>query len=156
MPLLKNYIVLLKKNRTSYLSFYARMKTKTVLESLKDFLQNVRNFFSIFFFRFYILCDNFSKIGPIIKKIPKFSDDPYKIGSFHLQTHSRDAHRNFFEDPFLNLNFGKTSYIWGGWALMGYEFSKRTNWTILNMKNVEESINVIDFSDIDKSYLKIL
>ena len=30
------------------------------------------------FFRFYILCENFSKIGPIIKKIPKFSDDPLK------------------------------------------------------------------------------
>ena len=30
----------------------------------------------VFFFRFYILCENFRKIGPIIKKIPKFSDDP--------------------------------------------------------------------------------
>ena len=27
-----------------------------------------------FFFRFYILCENFSKIGPIINKIPKFWD----------------------------------------------------------------------------------
>ena len=26
----------------------------------------------VFLFRFYILCENFSKIGPIIKKIPKF------------------------------------------------------------------------------------
>ena len=25
-----------------------------------------------FFFQFYILCENFSEIGPIIKKIPKF------------------------------------------------------------------------------------
>ena len=31
---------------------------------------------TVFFFRFYILCENFSKIGPIIKKIPKFWDDP--------------------------------------------------------------------------------
>ena len=31
-----------------------------------------------FFVRFYILCENFSKIGPIIKKIPKFPDDPLK------------------------------------------------------------------------------
>ena len=30
------------------------------------------------FFRFYILCENFSKIGPIIKKILKFWDDPLK------------------------------------------------------------------------------
>ena len=30
----------------------------------------------MFLFRFYILCENFSKIGPIIKKIPKFWDDP--------------------------------------------------------------------------------
>ena len=50
MPLLKNYIVLLKKN---FLSFYARIKTKTVLEYWKDFVQNVRNFLSIFFFVFY-------------------------------------------------------------------------------------------------------
>ena len=34
----------------NFLSFYARMKKKTVLESLKDFLQNI---FSIFFFVFY-------------------------------------------------------------------------------------------------------
>ena len=31
-----------------------------------------------FFFRFYLLCENFSKIGPIIKKIPKFKSDPLK------------------------------------------------------------------------------
>ena len=30
----------------------------------------------VFCFRFYILCENFSKIGPIIKKIPKFQSDP--------------------------------------------------------------------------------
>ena len=54
LPLLKNYIVLLKKNRTS-LVFYARIETKTVLESLKDLLQNVRNFFSIVFFVFYCI-----------------------------------------------------------------------------------------------------
>ena len=35
----------------------------------------------VFYFRFYILCENFSKIGPIIKKIPKFSDDPLKLDS---------------------------------------------------------------------------
>ena len=34
----------------NFLSFYARIKTKTVLEFLKDFLQNVRNIFFIFFF----------------------------------------------------------------------------------------------------------
>ena len=39
LPLLKNYIVLLKKNKTSSV-FNARIKTKTVLESFKDFLQN--------------------------------------------------------------------------------------------------------------------
>ena len=33
-----------------------------------------------------------------------------KIGSFRLPTHSRDAHKNFFEDLFLNWNenFGQT------------------------------------------------
>ena len=30
------------------------------------------------FFRFYILCENFSKIGLIIKKILNFSDDTLK------------------------------------------------------------------------------
>ena len=33
----------------------------------------------MFFFRFYILCENFNKIGPIIKKIPNFVEDPLKI-----------------------------------------------------------------------------
>ena len=33
----------------------------------------------VFYFRFYILCENFSKIGRIIKKIPKFSDDPLNV-----------------------------------------------------------------------------
>ena len=30
----------------------------------------------LFCFRFYILCENFSKIGPMIKKIPNFVNDP--------------------------------------------------------------------------------
>ena len=34
----------------------------------------------MFFIQFYILCANFCKIGPIIKKILKFWDDPLKIG----------------------------------------------------------------------------
>ena len=32
----------------------------------------------VFIFQFYKLCENFSNIGPIIKKIPKFWDDPLK------------------------------------------------------------------------------
>ena len=55
LPLLKNYIVLLKKNRTSSV-FYARIKTKTVLESLKDFLQIYEIFFH-FLFRFLLTRD---------------------------------------------------------------------------------------------------
>ena len=46
---------------------------------------------SVFFFRFYILCENFSKIGSIIKKIPKFSDDPLKHYSNYLIT-KRNKH----------------------------------------------------------------
>ena len=43
------------KNRTSYLSFYAKIKTKTVLDSFKDSLQTYGSFFSsIFFFIFYL------------------------------------------------------------------------------------------------------
>ena len=41
------------KKEYNCLSFYARMKTKIVLESLKDFLQILRFAFSIFFFVFY-------------------------------------------------------------------------------------------------------
>ena len=55
LPLLKNYIVLLKKNRTS--SVFARIKTKTVLESLKVFLLNVRIFFSHFLYSFLLTRD---------------------------------------------------------------------------------------------------
>ena len=32
-----------------------------------------------FFFQFYILFENFIKIGPIMKKIPKFWSDPLKL-----------------------------------------------------------------------------
>ena len=41
----------------------------------------------VFLFRFCILCENFSKIGPIIKKIPKFQSDPLKtsVNRFLLQ-----------------------------------------------------------------------
>ena len=51
-----------------YLYIYIKLSPKW-----KNFQEQV------FFFRFYILCENFSKIGPIIKKIPKFSDDPLNI-----------------------------------------------------------------------------
>ena len=44
------YIYIKEKN---FLSFYARMKKKIVLKSLKDFLENVQSIFSIFFFVFY-------------------------------------------------------------------------------------------------------
>ena len=33
------------------------------------------------YFRFYILCENFSKIGQIIKKIPNFVNDPLFVNS---------------------------------------------------------------------------
>ena len=48
---------------------------------IKNYAVNGKNFKNnmCFLFRFYILCENFSKIGPIIKKIPKFSDDPLKV-----------------------------------------------------------------------------
>ena len=35
----------------------------------------------MFYFQYYMKCENFSKIGPIIKKILKFSDDPLKFKS---------------------------------------------------------------------------
>ena len=38
----------------------------------------------MFLFRFYILCENFSKIGPIIKKIPKFQSDPLKFEAWSV------------------------------------------------------------------------
>ena len=54
LPLLKNKHFLAKKEYNC-LSFHARIKTKTVLETLKDFLQKLRFTFSIFFFVFYSL-----------------------------------------------------------------------------------------------------
>ena len=44
----------------------------------KKLRANRKNFHEqkVFFFRFYILCENFSKIGQIIKKIPNFANDP--------------------------------------------------------------------------------
>ena len=43
----------------------------------------------VFIFRFYILCENFSMLGPIIKKIPKFLDDPLKYFIRLFDTSSR-------------------------------------------------------------------
>ena len=40
---------------------------------------------SVFFLLFYILCENFSKIGPIIKKIPNFVNDPLKGNGLDLK-----------------------------------------------------------------------
>ena len=39
---------------------------------------------SVVLFRFYILCENFSKIGPLIKIIPKFWDDPLHYFEIYL------------------------------------------------------------------------
>ena len=53
--LLKKHKIALLKNlhlptkKIELLSFYARIKTKTFLESLKNFLQNVRNIFPFSF-----------------------------------------------------------------------------------------------------------
>ena len=51
--------------------FYARMKTKTVLESLKDFLQNVRIFFLYFLFRFQLKTNK--------KRTPPFAPPPFSL-----------------------------------------------------------------------------
>ena len=54
-----------------------------------------------FFFRFYILCENFSKIGPILKKILKFSDDPIKQNNYcsllrMVSSEEFEDHRHYF------------------------------------------------------------
>ena len=49
-----------------YISIYLYIYKKVSPKWKKILTQKV------FLFRFYILCVNFSKIGPIIKKIPKF------------------------------------------------------------------------------------
>ena len=51
-----------------YLYIYIKLSPKS-----KNFQEQ-----KVFSFRFCILCDNFSKIGPIIKKIPNFVNDPLK------------------------------------------------------------------------------
>ena len=59
--------------------FHSSIKTEEVLFFyiciyIKKLSPKWKNFHEqkVFLFRFYILCENFSKIGPIIKKIPKF------------------------------------------------------------------------------------
>ena len=46
----------------------------------------------------------FFMINPFVPEFffPSFFVTWLRIGSFRLPTHSRDAHRKFFEDPFLN------------------------------------------------------
>ena len=76
-------------NFQNCLCFYSSIKTEGVLffliyicisiylyiyKKLSPKWKNVQEqkVFFMFFIQFYILCENFSKIGPIIKKIPKF------------------------------------------------------------------------------------
>ena len=61
----------MKKNFTPF-SFYARINTKTVLESLKDFLQTQAYFF-LFYFSFSIARHK------ILYWLLKFFSHPYKI-----------------------------------------------------------------------------
>ena len=54
-----------------------------------------------FFLRFYILYENFSKIGPIIKKIPKFQSDPLKSTYIYMDISDED---DFFLDSVSQRN----------------------------------------------------
>ena len=66
------------KNRGSSILFYIYSYIYIYLYIYKKTSPKWKNVQEqeVFYFRFYILCENFSKIGPIIKKIPKFWDDP--------------------------------------------------------------------------------
>ena len=44
------------------------------------------------FILFYLLCENFSEIGPIIKKIPNFVNDPLNIAASLIPLHSIHHH----------------------------------------------------------------
>ena len=91
------------------LCFYSSLKTEAVL----FFFIHIYNYIylyiyekvspkwkkfheqNVFCFRFYILCENFSQIGQIIKKIPKFQSDPLKV----LDLTIRDAKKHVFFKP---------------------------------------------------------
>ena len=96
---------------------------------MEKFSKNKKCFFFFFFFFFFFLsymCENFSKIEPIIKKIPNFVNDPVKtmLGSDsavhrrpfegrHLvicierpdKDFSRDRDWSFWPGPGLNLDW---------------------------------------------------
>ena len=55
----------------------------------------------MFFFTKSDLTCKFNPLPPEFFFLLFFGTYP-KIGSFRLPTHSRDAHRKFFDDPFLN------------------------------------------------------
>ena len=60
---------------------------------------------SFFFSLFYILCENFSKIGPIIKKIPNFVNDPLKGNGLDLKRNLLNLDRalKVFATKFLHM-----------------------------------------------------
>ena len=58
-----------------------------------------------FFFRFYILCEDFSKIGPIIKKIPKFQFDPLKVAN------TKYSKKHVLNNGFSSNNLGTQSLL---------------------------------------------
>ena len=59
----------------------------------------------VFFFRFYILGENFSKIGPIIKKIPYFVNDPLNFDINEIEYFMKSLW-----DSWLNYFFYKWIY----------------------------------------------
>ena len=68
------FFILALKLRNFYSFIYIYMYIYIYLYIYKKLSPKWKNFHEqkVFLFRFYILCENFSKIGPIIKKIPKF------------------------------------------------------------------------------------
>ena len=77
------------KDSKAVFVFYSSMKTEAVLFFYIHIFEYIYKKLSpkwkkfqeqkVFFCRFYTLCENFIKIGPIIKKIPKFPSDPLKV-----------------------------------------------------------------------------
>ena len=62
----------------------------------------------VFIFLFHIFCENFSKIGPIIKKIPKFANDPLKPLNYLIEIYEM---KYKFQNTSLHIAVKKCKYI---------------------------------------------
>ena len=87
------------------------------------------------YFLFYILCGNFSKIGPIIKEIPKFWDDPLNHSFLGYDTWVYFLNKHYYKSKkgiLISKNSHRIIFV----GIICVQMAVLTNITIILKKGV--------------------